>query len=55
MIARLEALVRQQREQRESVHQESLAGRGRQRTNMWELRDRHLWFRGDANSGSDSG
>ncbi|KDR15571.1 uncharacterized protein LOC110833496 isoform X2 [Zootermopsis nevadensis] len=54
MIARLEALVRQQREQRESVHRESFAGRGRQQMNVWELRDRHLWFRADANSGSDS-
>jgi hypothetical protein len=58
MIARLESLVRQQREQRESVpHEmswENSVGRGR-RANMWELRDRHLWLRGDGNSGSDSG
>jgi hypothetical protein len=50
MIAHLEALVRQQREQRRSS-----AGGGGQQTNMWELRDRHLWFRRRANSGSDSG
>jgi hypothetical protein len=50
MIAHLEALVRQQREQRASS-----AGGGGQRTNMWELRDSHLWFRRGANSGSDSG
>ncbi|PNF35022.1 hypothetical protein B7P43_G12139 [Cryptotermes secundus] len=50
MIARLESLVRQQREQRESLHRE----RRGQQSNMWELRDRHLWFRAGANSGSDS-
>ncbi|XP_069677207.1 uncharacterized protein [Periplaneta americana] len=47
MIARLETLVRQQREQQEAARREASHDRGGRRTNMWGLR-------GDVNSGSDS-
>ena len=55
VAARLQSLIRQRREQQESLRRENSSGRRSQQTEPWELRDRHLWFRGDTNSGSDSG
>nr|CAD7455842.1 unnamed protein product [Timema tahoe] len=58
MIVRLEELVRQQREQRASLMRElmrSNRGSSRQRSSeMWELRERTPWLRGEVNSESDS-